>query len=785
MKNFICKRKIGIFAFCLCLVIGCIWKANDTYAKEDTKSAETEVKLEVEIGYDGNQVRYARKNRAVATITNHSSEAIDGVVKLYLPDGSENGVTVIEEQVYVESKEKEKVDLSFKSGDIFRTVTICLENKDGKKIAEKQTVVKKLSSSNMVYGILSKNADSLAYFMKETYGKDVVFEEKDFPNREDWLDIVDVLLVGDVRLSMLNKEQQVALAAWVEAGGTVVIGNDGKDGAKNLEVLGIKAQEENKELVVAGVSGTYYKNADLTIYPVKAGRGAYVVCSKSLEFPNTELVKKSACVAAVQKYYGETAELCLYSDYSDNGGYGYSSSVVGKNHSPLIWHIVVLLVVYVVLITIVLRFVLKKKDKLEYIWGFVPLCSVIFMGIVYAIGTHSRVSSVQMSYHTVVEYSKNSNIGNALTCVSFVNPSNETYELNIPDGMEVWNADPYEESVDVLTTKDVQKEMNISKGNGTVTFSGNTSFKKNNLYGAYEIEKRGDYDSNITCNDYEYKGTFTNNMGTTMKRACFLAGKRIYYIGNIENGETVEISENTKNGLLYNLSDLYDNIQARKWLSFGKKAGKYDLGYEYLVGVYNYLSSYSFMQRLTEPKLIYISESEDNRNRQWGVEDVVGYTINVLKVDVDYTQDEDTFVCDILSSKCADEIYPYIDNESSMEYVFTCQLGENETLTSLKYLEAPNDFGKDEQILIEEIACYPFDGKVELYNYDTAAFETVFVKSGEEMEEKKLAPYIGDENKIKIRLVVDTENAQDKYGLKDEYICEYRPIISATVKEGK
>ena len=53
------------------------------------------------------------------------------------------------------------------------------------------------------------------------------------------------------------------------------------------------------------------------------------------------------------------------------------------------------------------------------------------------------------------------------------------------------------------------------------------------------------------------------------------------------------------------------------------------------------------------------------------------------------------------------------------------------------------------------------------------------------MEEKKLAPYIGDENKIKIRLVVDTENAQDKYGLKDEYICEYRPIISATVKEGK
>lgn len=785
MNNFICKKKIGIFMFCLCLVIGCIGKADYTYAKEASKETETEVKMEVVIGYDGNQVRYARKNRAVVTVTNTSSKPIDGIVKLYLPDGSENGATVVEEAVCVEAKEKVEVDLSFQSGDIFHIVTICFENSDGKKIAQKETVVKKMRSSGLVYGILSENPDSLVYFSKETDGREVVFDKADFPDREDWLDIVDVLLVGDSNLSELNKKQKAALNDWVEDGGTIVIGNNGIDSVKNLEILGMQAQKKNKELVVAGVSGIYFKNADMTIYPVEYGRGSYVVCSKSIEFANIELVKKSACVAAVQKYYGETAELCSYLDYSDYGVYGDSVSVVDENQTPFIWYVVVVLIVYVVLITIVFRIVLKKKDKLEYMWGLIPLCSIVFMGIVYMIGNHSRISQVHMSYHTVVEYDKKNDTGKALTAVSFVNPSNDDYKVAIPSEMEVWNADSYEDTVEYLELEKMQRETKIDKKNGMVTFEGNTSFKKNNLYGVYEVEKTGDYDTHITCNDYEYRGTVTNRMGTTMKGACFIAGKRIYYIGNIEDGETIKITKHTKNAMLYNVSDLYENIQAKKWLSFGEKTKKYNLGAEYLLDVYNYFSSYSCMERLSEPKIIYIADNEPDTNRQWGVEDMVGYTIHVLDVDVDYTQGEDTFVCDVFSSKYAEETYTYVDNDTSMDYVVTCQFGENETLTSLKYLKAPNDFGKDKKVLEEEVACYPFGGKIELYNYGTAAYEAVLVKQGEILTEKKLAPYIDDENKIKIRLVVDDENMQDKKDItEDEYICEYMPILSATVKEG-
>lgn len=778
MNNFICKSRIGIWMFCLCLVIGCIWKTDDTYAKEDTENLEAEVKLEVAIGYDGNQVRYARKNRAIATISNVSSETIDGVVTLSLPAGSEEGVTLVRQQVHVEPKEEVEADLSFVSSDIFHTVTVCLEDMDGKTITQKVTVVKKLHSSELVYGILNKSPDSLSYFSKEDYGKDVVFGEKDFPNRKDWLDILDVLLVGDFSLQTLNQEQQVALRDWVKDGGTVVIGNTGKQSLQNLEILGIKAEERKKELFVTGVTGAYYKNADLTIYPVEDGRGSYVVCSKSLEFSNTELEKKSACVAAAKKYYGETAELCLYVDYADEGCYGVSSVVVDKNRFPLIRVVAILLMVYVLLITVVLRLVLKRKDKMEYMWGIIPLFALVFTGIVYIIGTHSRVSSVQMSYHTVVEYEEDSDTGKAMTCVSLVNPSNQTYEVNIPDGMEVWNADVYEGTSEFLA-KDIRKEMEIDKGNRTVTFRGNTSFEKNNLYGTYEVEKTGHYDSSITCKNYEYKGSFTNHMGITMKNACFLAGKRVYYVGNIEDGETVKISEKNKNALLYSVSDLCESIQARKWLSFGQKQGKYGLDYGYLAAIYNYLSSYSYIQRMMEPKMIYVTEKESDINGQWGVGDMVGYTVNVLNIDVDYTQGEDTFLCDLLSSKYVDEIYNYVDNDTSIDTIITCQLGENETFSSLKYLESPNDFGKDKQILVKKAECYPFDGKIELYNYDTAVFEMVFVQPGQELSRKELASYIGDDNQIKIRLVVDDENPEDKY------ICEYVPVISATIKEAK
>ena len=67
-----------------------------------------------------------------------------------------------------------------------------------------------------------------------------------------------------------------------------------------------------------------------------------------------------------------------------------------------------------------------------------------------------------------------------------------------------------------------------------------------------------------------------------------------------------------------------------------------------------------------------------------------------------------------------------------------------------------------------------------MYNYRTAVFETVFVQPGQELTKKELEPYIGEDNQIKIRMVIDSENAAE-----EEYIWEYAPILSATVKEAK
>lgn len=778
MENFIYRKRIGIWMVCLCLVIGCmIGRTDDTYAKEDTERSQTEIKLDVEIGYDGNQVRYCRYNRVIATVNNTSLEPIDGVMKLYLPSGTEDGVTVIEREVHAEAKEKVEVDLSFRSSDIFRHVTVALEDKNGKTITQKETLVKKISSNILVYGILGKDSDTLTYFSKENYEQHVMFEEKDFPDRKEWLEIVDILVIGDCKLWNLSKEQQTALTDWVKEGGTVVIGNNGKQSIRNLNVLGIKAEESKKELMVTGASGTYYKNADMTMYPVEDGRGAYVVCSKSLEYSNTDLVKKNACVAAAKKYYGETAERFLYPDYSDEGYWGNSSDPVEKDRFPLIWRVVILLVIYVLLITIVLHMVLKRKDRLEYMWGIIPLVSFAFMGIVYIIGIHSRVTDVQMSYHTVVEYEEDSDVGKATSCVTIVNPSNHTYEVNIPDGMEVWNADAYQEMYDSMG-KDIRKEVKIGKEK--VVFEGDASFKRNGLNGKYEVEKTGDYDSSITCENYEYKGTFTNHMGITMKNACFVAGKRVYQVGDIKDGETVKIGEDTKNAMLYTAQDLYENIQSRKWLSFGQKGRKYGPNYGYMSALCNYLNTYSCAQRIMEPKMVYVTEEESDVKRQWGVKDIVGYTVNVLKVDVDYTQGEDTFVCDLLFSKYAEELHSYVDNDRSSDTSITCQFLENEQLTSLKYLEKPNDFGKDKTVLKKGMHYCQFDGTIELYNYRTAVFETVFVQPGQELTKKELEPYIGEDNQIKIRMVIDSENAAE-----EEYIWEYAPILSATVKEAK
>ena len=432
----------------------------------------------------------------------------------------------------------------------------------------------------------------------------------------------------------------------------------------------------------------------------------------------------------------------------------------------------------------ILYFVLRKKDKLEWTWGLVPALALIFALIIYGMGAATRITAPFITYARIIEWTgEGEQTGKGTTRMAITSPYNEKYSVAVPKGVTAYASmlrdDYYFE--DDTNFNDYKISFRQNGDQQIITLNNLGAFETGSIQTNDTVSMKGSYEAEVTCDNYEFKGTFTNKTGREIRNAVFMSDGRIYQLGTIKDGETVKISDKCKNLITFSKDEFrmmdYGDSELAK--IFGLESNGYHNGgtleekrYANAVGYYIDIEQ-SAIQSYMQGKVIGILDSDGadgEMTQSWGM-DCSGITLGTFPVDVNYNnKDGQTFVTDLVSYSNSDradrvsERYLY-DEEIKVEY----QLKGNETLTGLYYLPVANekDTGTGSKgKLYTDVSI--FEGDIEAYDYETKSYEKIF-DNGTTSETKDLKRFMGKENKLVLK--IRTKDANDDYMV---------PVISAT-----
>lgn len=790
-------RKCNILSVCLfvlfCMVGTISFSGNVCYVKaadEQEETKETQFDIQATFGFD-NVAQVGRSMLANITVTNHG-EDFSGLVQILIPITAANN-EMYQNDISIAKGETKSISMPLHMSNYTEKMIVSITDQKENVITKKRVKVDLVISEDLakVVGILTDNKDVLGYWEEEDE-KIVYLSKEDMPEQEAGLEPLDVLIINDFDTQNLNKKQYESLKDWVSKGGNLVIGT-GVNANRTLGIFeddfltgsfGVAGKVGEVEFTMDRASVYEDEKNDISMQQVKKDLGCICLFTKDLGVEYTNWKKQGT--AFKDMVYGNInlrkIESTIYSD--DDTGLETTDQV----KMPSVKRYAIVFFIYVVVVSWILYFVLRRKDKLEWTWGFVPALALLFALVVYGMGGDTRITEPYITYAKLIEWSgEGEKTGKGSTRMMITSPYNEKYSITAPKGVTVSsgkdNANNYQEAE--TDFNDYKIGFRQSGDQQMITFHDFAAFESATIKAEEVVSMKGSYEAEVTCDQYEFNGTFTNRTGKKIRNAVFTSDGRFYKLGTIKDGETVKISNKCKNvvvpskvefdHMFYDFSEVQIVLGIPNYIDYEEKETLEVRRYE--DALFHYLIQ-SGTQEYMQGKVIGIMDDsgmDEEMTESWGM-DSSGITIETFPVDVNYTnQDGETFVPDLATygtvTGDAELAERYIYGE---EILVEYSLKKNETLTGLYYLSSVNDeftkFGGKGLVVLHSINCDEFEGEIYAYNYETKKYEKIFDgdKAGKIKDVKR---FVGEKNKLLLKI---------KPKSSGDYTI---PIISATKKQ--
>lgn len=771
------KRSVGIkhiVFFIAFLMIGIVGISGSTsvknmaYAKEektDVKKKEDRFVIESK-GRIGNYTRMNEEQEIVTTVTNHGADFQGYVQVIMINEDYGDNVMYQTDLVLAEGETKtvsQIIRMTANTSNIMVRITDAKE----KELQKKKIKLTFIYEEQVLTGILTDNKQNMGYWDNEK----VVYLKKEDISSAKGMGVMDVLIINNFNTADLEKEQYAALKEWVELGGTLVIGTgeqvnrtlamfqddylSGKIGNVKQGIADISFQKES-------VVDDYAEN--LVLHNVEKGIGVICVANKDLGMDKSLWKNKGyEYVSAIKDQYSLNLQERI-DDYNNNRnhyyyGYGSSSIIKGNDEIPDMNLFTIMICVYILAVTIGVYLILKKKDKLEWTWGIVPVVVIVFSGIIIVMGMKTRVSGTYMSYKKVMNFQEegSSGVKNVLS-MNVASSNNSEYEIQVPEGVDVYASSSGDFYSDSSYGNNSYEEYNIGfKNKGSqkvVSFKNNQAFEGSGLVSESVETIKGSYESNIHFLDSKISGTFTNNTEYTIKNAILSAEGNLYKLGTIEPGKTVKINDKTVSAS-YSVyrslgKNFYDIIGVpEKRQDWTVEEARYMDGLESILDRdLNYLSGSNAVYGYLE------DDEENSMKKEWNME-CFGITLMKFPINVDYrTEEGDIYVPDVIKDGkitkgdyCIDyeERVMYGDEEFLVEY----NLDKGERLSGIYFSKSVNASVRNSMV-----SAYgePYEGNIEVFNWKTNKYEVLFDTS-KDGNVTEVENYVGKENIVRFRMI--------------------------------
>ncbi|MBQ7797212.1 MAG: hypothetical protein IJ374_11735 [Lachnospiraceae bacterium] len=740
-----------------------------------------------------------------------NTETFEGtLVVRTLENAAEEGAEVYEYQHPVEigCGETELLELYIPLGQRSSEIYVVLLNSDGEEIgAETMFFDVSKDMGRLLIGALTEKEEeisflggvSLDYGMVET--ELISLNEDRFPKDARGLEILDVVVINHYETDRLSDEQIEALKAWVEDGGTLLIGT----GAMAESTLGPLAED----LVELPIGGVFYENVNLGAeYAEKApGDSDVNMACVDLVIPDGVVVEESDRVplltvaergegrvgiysydlSEITNFVGrnpsyvnkmltdvldedEISNLYYYSSYESDEDYWNAYSLVNTGSAERLPNLVgytVVIVVYILVAGPGLYLFLKKKDMSRLYSSSVVFVSVGMAAVIYLMGTGTRFTSQFFTVASVVEMD-----GKTVTETSYMNvrtPDSRPFSVTIPAEYAVTpltRTSRYDEQpvMDFSREENGSVELQFSE-NGTVISARKTkAFEPRFFKLSRENENLSalGISGNVQWNDGMISGSIANHLPFALENAVLMLYGQMYSIGNLEAGKVLELQEEPllvwPAGMAYMVAGQItgsDNAEEESQSEYLRSSEKSNLlsyyigerfsGYHedaYLVGIGptgGVLSEESLKDQTLDGTVLYAAKIPVSS----GSEDLI-YRSG-LKHKPEVNSGSGAIYSDGLSM--------YGTEPLAVEYF----LGTDITVEKLSFLPVSDVFTDDPSYYYLK----RFDGVVHFYNYTTQTYDRVNL-SQVDFGVEELRPYLSQTGSIVVKY---TGNEGDSMGV--------------------
>lgn len=279
------------------------------------------------------------------------------------------------------------------------------------------------------------------------------------------LAVADIIIVDDISVTQLNKQQIGLLKNWVSLGGMLLIsGGAGCSPGGPLADLSPVAAA-GQQVVAADLGGLQVVKGTMTATTGRLTEGEVlarvngVILVASRDFgkgrviysgiPLENLTSESAAVWPLvfgQKNdpngFGMKMSRAQEKRQYNNDMLGHAATYLPQLKTPPVPRVAAAWVIYVLVVGPVLYLVLKRYDRRDWMWWMIPACAVITTAVVYFMSPAQRIHAPISQTLAVVEI-MDSERAEVNATAAFVSPYGGTLNVEGAKGAVIWPSNHY------------------------------------------------------------------------------------------------------------------------------------------------------------------------------------------------------------------------------------------------------------------------------------------------------------------------------------------------------
>jgi len=596
-----------------------------------------------------------------------------------------------------------------------------------------------LSFDSQITVILTKNKEQISDFHKiisNLGGTTKIFyiDSLDSPiiseNPKSY-GFAHTIVFDSFSISDLSEKEQQALLTWVEKGGTVVTTKSTNYGqltdVQPMAFLAEQIEFSPEKLATKFTAGEFTNSLQVT--------------KNTLQNNATSLATIDNISIAASKKIGNGQFIQLAFPIQNNAitantGFNWMTSDFLKTDKPIVkedfddsrfsWmhlnelfpslkfnlpFVILIIVGYLVIIGPLLYWILKKRDRREKMWFYVPIIAIITSVIFIFVAANDRILKPQVHHLGAYIIEGNGQLSGEFLQTVLTNRSGDMqFTANKSIQMNALLNDSFN-SMPVYKKALITEEDNSK----TLTIKDIKYWSLQSIRGESSESMEGNISTDLTLEKGKLIGTVKNTLPIDLKDVHIFTGMKAFAIGHLKSGETLEVDLDVA------LSTLTEPIQ-------------------------NHLINYDYVNKeekdLEEEKVLAIQNTAKKWLRNSGQPAIGGWTdemVTSIKLNGDASYTNKTFIMQSITPKVviegdisisSEEFIPSITPISENGYAYfennnpastVMDIGDYQLIFSKNNSLQLNDF----QLKTLTIKFDTSKIKVELKNYKTGQFEII------------------------------------------------------------